>query len=241
MSLRTLSHGTVRWMPFAGRIESGSAFSSRARTSSVQTPVALDDDAGADRELRITGVDHRAVDLPVGVAGERRDAAAVGDDCPVPRRGADDGEREAGIVGGGVVVEVGRSEPLARHRRQVSERGIAAEPPVQLADPPAAGQVVHPHRRAEAAGDLARDDAVLGEDRDHERNDSNEVGGVLEKTLTFVERLVDEADVTVLEVPQIRRGRAWSSSTRSRWRSRHARRARCAGHVSWRRARRRRR
>ncbi len=189
-------------MPFAGRIESGSACSSRARTSSVHTPVALTTTRARIVTLRPPGVDHGAVDPPVGVAGERRDAAAVGDDCAVPRRGADDGKRQAGIVGGGVVVQVRRSEPLAGHRRQVCERGVAPEPPVPLADPPAAGQVVHPHRRTEAAGDLARDDAVLGEHGDHERQDVDEVRGVLQQALTFVQCLVDESDVTVLEVPQ---------------------------------------
>jgi hypothetical protein len=41
MSLRTLLHGTVTWMPFAGRIESGCVPSSRARTSSAHTPAAF--------------------------------------------------------------------------------------------------------------------------------------------------------------------------------------------------------
>ncbi len=41
MSLRTLCHGTVMWMPLAGRMVSGWVPSSRARTSSAHTPVAL--------------------------------------------------------------------------------------------------------------------------------------------------------------------------------------------------------
>ena len=41
MSLRTWPHGTVMWIPFAGRIESGCVPSSRARTSSAHTPAAL--------------------------------------------------------------------------------------------------------------------------------------------------------------------------------------------------------
>jgi hypothetical protein len=41
MSLRTLCHGTVMWMPLAGRMLPGWLPSSSARTSSAQTPVAL--------------------------------------------------------------------------------------------------------------------------------------------------------------------------------------------------------
>ena len=41
MSLRTFSHGTVMWIPLAGRIESGCVPSSSARTSSLHTPAAL--------------------------------------------------------------------------------------------------------------------------------------------------------------------------------------------------------
>ena len=41
MSLRTLFHGTVMWMPLAGRIEFGWLPSSSARTSSDHTPDAL--------------------------------------------------------------------------------------------------------------------------------------------------------------------------------------------------------
>ena len=41
MSLRTNDHGTVMWMPLAGRIEPGLVPSSSARTSSLHTPVAL--------------------------------------------------------------------------------------------------------------------------------------------------------------------------------------------------------
>ena len=41
MSLRTLLHGTVMWMPLAGRMERGLLPSSWARTSSDQTPPAL--------------------------------------------------------------------------------------------------------------------------------------------------------------------------------------------------------
>src|SRR3546814_16977606 len=39
MSLRTFTHGTVMWMPLAGRIEYEWVPSSRARTSSAHTPV----------------------------------------------------------------------------------------------------------------------------------------------------------------------------------------------------------
>ena len=41
MSLRTFSHGTVMWIPLAGRIECGCVPSSSARTSSENTPAAF--------------------------------------------------------------------------------------------------------------------------------------------------------------------------------------------------------
>ena len=41
MSLRTFDHGTVMWMPLAGRIDAGCAPSSSARTSSAHTPAAF--------------------------------------------------------------------------------------------------------------------------------------------------------------------------------------------------------
>ena len=41
MSLRTFSHGTVMWTPFAGRSDAGCAPSSSVRTSSDHTPAAL--------------------------------------------------------------------------------------------------------------------------------------------------------------------------------------------------------
>ena len=41
MSLRTFSHGTVMWMPLAGRIDCGCVPSSSARTSSEKTPAAF--------------------------------------------------------------------------------------------------------------------------------------------------------------------------------------------------------
>ena len=41
MSHGKAARGTVMWIPLAGRIECGFRFSSRARTSSAQTPAAL--------------------------------------------------------------------------------------------------------------------------------------------------------------------------------------------------------
>ena len=43
---------------------------------------------------------------------------------------------------------------------------------------------------------------VLGEDRDEERQHPHEVGGVVAQPLALGERLVDEADVALLEVAQ---------------------------------------
>ena len=57
MSLRTLSHGTVMWMPLAGRMESGWVPSSRARTSSAHTPAAFTTTSAAHVDRVAVGLD----------------------------------------------------------------------------------------------------------------------------------------------------------------------------------------
>lgn len=111
-----------------------------------------------------------------------------------------DVERQAGVIGSGVEVQVGARQPIQACRRHVLERLIGREPLVELSDAKAARQVVHPHRRAESAGDLARHDAVLREDGDHERQDAHEMGGVSPQPVPLTQGLVHEPDVTLLQV-----------------------------------------
>src|ERR1044072_5217196 len=76
MSLRTFVHGTVMWMPLAGRIESGCVPSSSARTSSDHTPAALRTDRARRSKRGGAGVGRRGVVVQVGrgeaLAGQRR-------------------------------------------------------------------------------------------------------------------------------------------------------------------------
>ena len=203
MSLRTFSHGTVRWMPLAGRIESGSTPSSSVRDLVGPDPGGVDDRARPDRRTGGRRRRRRAPSTcpsPSLVSPTTRHRLAT--TAPWSGRGAGDREHEPGVVGGGVVVQVAAGQAVPRHRRQVGERLVGVEALVQLADAEPAGEVVHPHRRAEGPGDPAGDQAVPGEDRDHERQQLDQVGSVAAEALALVERLVDEADVALLEVAQ---------------------------------------
>ena len=123
-------------------------------------------------------------------------------DRTVHRRGAGDGEREAGVVGLGVVVHVRTGETVTGERRHVRQRGVDRDAVVALADAQAAGEVVHPERGAEHPGEPAVDHPAPGQDRDEEREHPHEVGRVLERPLAFVQRLVDEPELALLQVPQ---------------------------------------
>ena len=202
MSLRTFSHGTVMWMPLAGRMLSGSAPSSRARTSSLHTPVALTTDARAHLDAPAVGLDDRARRL-AAVVEQLDDLGVVGDDgAVVEGGGAQDREREAGVVGGGVVVEVGAGQPLLGERGHVGHGLRLLQALVELADAGAAGEVVHPHRAAERPGDLRVDEPVLREQRDEERQQPHEVRRVAAEPLPLAQRLVHEPHVAVLQVAQ---------------------------------------
>ena len=132
----------------------------------------------------------------------RSDTAVVGHCGAVIGSGACDGQGEACIVGFCVVIEVRGRESPAVHCGKVSERGTGAEPAVDATDAPPAGEVVHPHCRTQCTRDLAGDDAVLREDRDHEGEHVHEVRGIAAEALAFVQRLVDQAHVALLEVTE---------------------------------------
>src|SRR6266581_1633346 len=77
MSLRIFDHGTVTWMPLAGRMEAARAPSSRVSSSSAQTPVAFTTAAPRTSggvvhpERGAHGASDRAVDR--AVLAEQRD------------------------------------------------------------------------------------------------------------------------------------------------------------------------
>ena len=74
--------GTVMWMPLAGRIACGSRPSSRARTSSAQTPEAFTTirarTGNSDVASSATGPDDGAVDGAVRAGGQADDRGVVG-------------------------------------------------------------------------------------------------------------------------------------------------------------------
>ncbi len=107
------------------------------------------DDSGAHRDLDAVSGDRGTHHLAVGVLREGTDGGVVRDCGPVGCRGPGDRERETGVVGLRVVVQVGGGKALGRHRGHVRQRGFLGQSLVQLADAQPPGEVVHPHRRAE--------------------------------------------------------------------------------------------
>ena len=192
------------WMPLAGRIDVG--VGALVEGPDVVGPHAggVDHHAGAHLDLAgaRAGVDDGARH-PVARLHEAGHPGVVDDGgAEVDRRGAGEREGQAGVVGLGVVVQVGPGEAVAE-RRHVGPGRVGLEPAVDLADAQPAGQVVHPHGRAEGPRHLLGDDAALaGEDRDEEREHLDQVRGVAQQALALVQRLVDQADVAVLQVAQ---------------------------------------
>ena len=131
------------------------------------------------------GIDPGPGDRTVGAAVQRHHRATVGDGGAMIGGGLHERQHEAGVVDRGVVVEVAACDTIAVQRRQVGERRVGLEAPMQLADAPAAGEVVHPHRPAEGAGDAAGKQTVLRHDRDEERQDLDQVRGVVAEALAF--------------------------------------------------------
>ena len=148
------------------------------------------------------GGDRGAVGATVGIGGDVDDAAAIHDHGAALRRGAGDGEGESSVVGAGVVVEVAGAQLVEMGGGEVACGLLAGHPLVEFADAPPAGQVVHPHGRAERLGDLLRDDTVLREDRDHEWQHLHEVRRIAHQPTSFTQGLVDQADIAVLQVAQ---------------------------------------
>ena len=230
MSLRTRSQGTVMCTPLAGRMLSGWVPSSRARTSSDQTPVALTMMEAATSMVLAVGLDGGTGDRAVGVLGDAPQGGPVDDrGAVVQRGGAGHREHEAGVVGLGVVVEVAPGQPVTAQRGHVRHGLVGREALVQLPDAQAAGEVVHPHGRAHRSGQAPADEAVLGEDGDEEGQHVDQVGRRAAEDLALAQRLVDEADLAAAAGSATRRGSAWTTCARCPRRSRPARPGRCAG------------
>ncbi len=170
MSQGKADSGTVTCTPLAGRIEWGSAPSSRARTSSAQTPAALTTtDARTSKGVAAVGYDPGAGDPPVGGVGECVDPGVVGRHRTVVEDGgAQDAEREAGVVGPGVPVEESGHQMVGPQGGEVGEGLLLGHPFVAAADAHAAGQVVEPEGRPVGAGHAAVDHPGPAEEGDEE-------------------------------------------------------------------------
>src|SRR5262249_8934691 len=116
--------------------------------------------------------------------------------------GAAEGRGGGGVVGVGVVGGVAAGGGLGARGRWVPVGWAGCHPPVPLADAQPAGEVVHPERAAQRAGQAATDDAVPGEHRDQEGQDPNEVRSVAQGDLALGQPLVDEADLALLQVSE---------------------------------------
>ena len=193
--------------PLAGRIDRGLAPSSRARSSSAHTPAAL---TTTPARVSIRRPVSRSVRTAPADPAARRGSSPVASTrltVTAPRRGGGlgHGQGEAGVVDPGVVVEEPGRQPAPVEVGHELERLPLRQPLVQLADPGAAGGVVHPQGGADPPGvgpgpGLARHPG--GEHRDEEGERLDQVGGEAQEPLPLGQGLVDEAELLLLEVAQ---------------------------------------
>ena len=163
----------------------------------------VDDAPGPDLDGTTVGFDGGPGHPPGVVLGDGAQRDPVGDDGAVVEGGGTGHlEHEAGVVGLGVVVEVGTRHAVPPQRRHVGHGLVGLEALVELADAQAAGEVVHPHGRAQGPGQAAVHQPVLGEDGDEERQHVDQVRRRVAQDLALPQGLVDEADLALLQVAQ---------------------------------------
>ena len=71
---------------------------------------------------------------------------------------------------------------------------------MNFADSCATCDVVHPQSRSESSRNLARHETIFRENRKQEREQRNEMRGIATQPLTFVQRFIDQAHFTLLQV-----------------------------------------
>ncbi len=166
-------------------------------------PRGVDDRPGVDPDLLAVDEDDRAREAATSGMIEPDDAGPVqGHRTEVEGRRTCQGQGEAGIVGPGVVVEIGPGQAVDLQVRPAAEGLVAVEPLVALAHPQATREVVPPQRPAEGPGDPPGHQPVPGVDRDQERQHLDEVRCVPQQPLALGQRLIDESDLALLQVPQ---------------------------------------
>jgi hypothetical protein len=213
--------GNVMWTPLAGRIDRGFAPSSRALGGTdrpgvrplVEGPELVGPHPGGVDHHGRPGFDFPAAD-PVGQSGAR-DLATLPEQAgglhPVHRHGPQGGgglghgEGEAGVVDPGVVVqEAGGQAPAVEIGHELEGLPLR-QPLVQLPDAGAAGGVVHPQGGADSPGVGPGPGPTCrpaSEYRDEEGEGLDQVGGEAEQSLSLGQRLVDQPELLLLEVPQ---------------------------------------
>ena len=107
---------------------------------------------------------------------------------------------EPGVIGPGVEVEEAGYEMFGAERREVGEGLVLGDLPVSFPDPPTTGEVVHPQRRRIGAGHRLGNDTIATEEGNEERERADQMWRIVEQALPLGQILVDEAELTLLEV-----------------------------------------
>jgi len=163
----------------------------------------VDDRCGGDREALAVGLRLHAVDDPSRCLGQAQGPHPVGrHGALVEHGGADHCQHQPGVVGRGVVIDVGAADLVGGQGGHVGDGLGGVDPLMELADAPAAGGVVGPHGGAQRARQLLGDQPVFGKQRQQKRLDVHQVRGVGQQPPALVQRLVHQRHVALLQVAQ---------------------------------------
>ncbi len=126
----------------------------------------------------------------------------VGHDGAVLCRGLDHREREAGVVGLCVPVDEPALHPIGVEGGQMPERLAGADAPMEPADAPSSREVVEPENPIDRLRQPRVDEAVPAEERNEKRQEAHKMWRVAAQALPFVQCLVDQAVVPLVEIPK---------------------------------------
>ena len=152
------------WMPFAGRIIGAARVTIQRPNAVAPYPAGVDHDAGTHCKRHAVGNDGRASDTARDIVRERLHRRVVGDGGAVEGGGASDRQGQPGVVGRCVEVHVCVRESRSVERRETGQGFGFRQSLVQPAVAKAAGEVVAPHREAQATSELPVDEATIVKD-----------------------------------------------------------------------------